>query len=171
MRNFLPVCRSSNTIHVNMKQLALTQSQIEQMFAHARAEVPLEACGLLGGKNGRVLRVYPAVNAANSPTRYSIRPEDLLASLDDMEANGWGSDPLAIYHSHPHGPEMPSPTDVAESYYPNSVYIIIANPGRRKPSLRAFRIVDGMVSEVALQTVNNCHDGVRDAQPVADSGV
>jgi proteasome lid subunit RPN8/RPN11 len=138
-----------------MKQLTLTQSQIEEIIAHARAEAPLEACGLLGGENGCVLRVYPAVNAASSSTRFSIRPEDLLATMVDMEAKGWGADPLAIYHSHPHGPETPSPTDVSESYYPDSVHIIIAHPDRRRPSLRAFRIIDGLVSEVALHAVKN----------------
>ncbi len=138
-----------------MRQLTLTQSQVQQMIAHARAEAPLEACGLLGGEDGRVLQVYPAVNVLQSPTRYQIEPEQLLSILESIDAQGCGPDPLAIYHSHPHGPGIPSKTDVAESYYPNSVYIIIAHPDSLTPSLRGFRIVDGEVSEVQLKILND----------------
>ena len=149
-----------------MTHLALTRSQVEQMMAHARAEAPLEACGLLGGKNGCALRVYPTVNALRSPNRYLVQPEQLLEALEALEAEGWGPDPLAIYHSHPHGPETPSATDIAESYYPNSVHIIIAYPNRPRPSLRGFRIVNGEVSEVELQV-----EGGRNAQPSVGGGV
>jgi proteasome lid subunit RPN8/RPN11 len=135
--------------------LTLTQSQIEQIVAHARAEAPIEVCGLMGGSNGRVLQVYPAFNALNSPTRYLLQPADLLAALMDMEARGWRPDPLAIYHSHPRGPETPSETDVAESHYPESVYIIIAHLERPRPSVRAFRIEEGQVREVAFKVVRD----------------
>jgi proteasome lid subunit RPN8/RPN11 len=149
-----------------MKHLTLTRSQVEQMIAHARAEAPLEACGLLGGENGRVLRVYPTVNALHSPNRFLVQPEQLLEVLQALEAEGGGPDPLAIYHSHPCGPETPSETDIAESYYPNSVHIIIAYPSRSRPSLRAFRIVSGEVSEVELWV-----DGDQNAQPSVGGGV
>jgi len=138
-----------------MNQLLLTQSQVEQMIAQARAEAPLEACGLLGGKNGRVLRVYPTSNALYSTTRYMVQADDLLVALEDIEAQGWGFEPLAIYHSHPHGPETPSETDVTESSYPRSVHIIIAHPERERPAVRGFHIVQGQVSEVELKIVQD----------------
>ena len=138
-----------------MNRLLLTQSQVEQMITQARAEAPLEACGLLGGKNGRVLRVYPATNALHSPSRYLVQPDDLLAALEDIEAQEWGPEPLAIYHSHPHGPETPSETDVAESAYPRSVYVIIAHLDREKPALHGFHIVRGQVSEVELKIIQD----------------
>jgi proteasome lid subunit RPN8/RPN11 len=109
----------------------------------------------MGGSDGRVLRVYPAANALNSPTHYLLQPADLLAALTDMEARGWRPDPLAIYHSHPRGPETPSETDVAESYYPESIYIIISQLNRLKPSVRGFRIVDGVVDEIPLRVVRD----------------
>ena len=138
-----------------MNQLLLTRSQVERMITQARAEAPLEACGLLGGKNGRVLRVYPATNALYSATRYVVQPDDLLVALEDIAAQGWGPEPLAIYHSHPHGPEMPSETDVAESSYPRSVYIIIAHLDRQRPAVHGFHIVQGQVSEVELKIVQD----------------
>lgn len=148
-----------------MEALALNRSQAEQMIAHARAEAPLEACGLLGGVDGRVLRVFPATNALHSRSRYLIQPEDLLAALIAMEARGWGPDPLAIYHSHPRGPETPSETDVREAQYPDSIYLIIAYPHYLEPSLRGFRIVDGQVSPVELTILDDDHPAGRDSQP------
>lgn len=137
-----------------MERLSLTRPQVERILAHARAEAPLEACGLLGGQDGCVLRVYPMENALQSTTRYAMRPVELFEALQAMEAQGWGTDPLGIYHSHPQGPETPSIADIAESYYPDSVYIILAYPLRREPSLRGFRIANGQVGEVELRILD-----------------
>ncbi|RMF34491.1 MAG: M67 family peptidase [Chloroflexi bacterium] len=131
--------------------LILRRHDLEAIIAQARAEYPNEACGLLGGREGRVERVYPTRNVLNSPVRYRVAEEDLLAALLDMEARGWGPDPLGIYHSHPHGPETPSATDVAESFYPDSIYLIISHVAREKPVVRAFRIVGGQVREITVQ--------------------
>ena len=84
-----------------------------------------------------------------------VQPADLWAALKDIKAQGWGSDPLAIYHSHPHGPDIPSETDVAESHYADSIYIIVAHLDRPRPSVRGFRIAAGKVSEVELKIVND----------------
>lgn len=146
-----------------MHQLTLTESQAEQLISHAQSEAPLEACGLLGGENGRVLEVYPAVNALASPNRYQMEPGQLLSFFESMEAQGWGSDPLAIYHSHPRGPETPSETDVSESFYANSVYVIIAHLERPRPSLRGFCIRGGQINEVELRILDDRGDSSQNA--------
>jgi proteasome lid subunit RPN8/RPN11 len=105
-----------------------------------------------------VLGVFPTANVLNSPTRYLVQPEDLLVALQEMEAQGWGPDPIAIYHSHPRGPEAPSKTDVEEAHYPDSVYIIIAYPNRQQPSVRGFRIRDGRANRVQLTVLSNNDD-------------
>jgi proteasome lid subunit RPN8/RPN11 len=46
---------------------------------------------------------------------------------------------VGLYHSHPNGLAAPSPTDVAESHYPEWVHVIVAL-GRKSVTLRAFRI-------------------------------
>ena len=134
-----------------MKLLTLTKAQAAQIVTHARSEMPLEACGLLGGQAGEVRRVYPTVNVLHSPTRYEIDPHELIAALQDMKDQGWGPDPLAIYHSHPQGPEIPSQTDIALAGYPDSVYIIVAHLDRPTPSLRGFYIIQGEVQKVELR--------------------
>ena len=96
----------------------------------------------------------PLRNAAQSPLRYSIDPADLLRltiETDDADDVFW-----AIVHSHVASPARPSPTDLRESHYPDSLYILVslspgeADPGTGEPSIHAWRIVDGGVHEVAL---------------------
>lgn len=128
-----------------MEILCVSSDQLEQMIEQARADVPLETCGLLAGRDGRVARVLPVPNILHSPVAYRM---DGQALADAMVACDY--EPLGIYHSHPAGPPVPSPTDVAESFYPDSVYVIISL-AQVPPSVRAFRILGGAVTEVELQ--------------------
>lgn len=126
------------------------------MLAHAQAEYPLEACGLLGGHNGRVHHLYAIENHLHSPVRYEMDPLQQIQSTLHLEAQE--NDILAIYHTHPQGPETPSPTDIALVTYPVLVYVIISLSDRANPAVRGFRITQGQVSEVALTKIM---DGLR----------
>ena len=64
-----------------------------------------------------------------------------------MEANG--EELVAIYHSHPATQAYPSPTDRAESHYPEAIYVLVSLR-ERTPDVRGFQIRDGWVREVAL---------------------
>jgi len=124
----------------------LARAFLDQMIAQARKDAPLETCGLLAGREGRVTRVLPVPNVLRSRVRYSMGGGQ--AFFDAMAACDF--EPLAIYHSHPQGPPVPSPTDIAESFYPDAIYIIISL-AQEPPSVRAFRIVDGIVTEETCQ--------------------
>jgi len=131
----------------------------DAIVAHARAEAPNEGCGIVVGDKpaaggGAARRWVPVRNAAQSPVRYSIHPQDLLRltiETDDADEVFW-----AIVHSHVASPARPSPTDLRESHYPDSLYILVslsaaeAEHGTGDPSIRAWRIVDGGIHEVAL---------------------
>jgi proteasome lid subunit RPN8/RPN11 len=131
----------------------------DAIVAHARAAVPNEACGIIVGDRpaadgGVALRWVPLRNALASPARYTIDPEDLLRltiETDDADEIFW-----AIVHSHVASPARPSPTDVRESHYPDSLYILVslapseADAATGAPGLRAWRIVDGGVHEVEV---------------------
>jgi proteasome lid subunit RPN8/RPN11 len=58
-------------------------------------------------------------------------------------------EPLGIFHSHPAGPSAPSPADIVEAAYPDSIYVVISLQ-TTPPSVRAFTIVDAQVSEVPI---------------------
>ena len=129
------------------------------IVAHARAEYPNEACGLIvgnvpAGEGGVARRFEPTRNKAASPYRYEIDPADLLRltiETDDADEVFWG-----IVHSHTHTPAVPSPTDVGLALYPDALYLLVslgeaeADPVTGEPSLRAWRIVDGVVDEVDI---------------------
>jgi proteasome lid subunit RPN8/RPN11 len=131
----------------------------DAIVAHARAEYPNEACGLVIGDGsaaagGSALRFEATRNKAASPYRYEIHPEDLLRltiETDDADEVFW-----AIVHSHTHTPAVPSPTDVGLAFYPEALYVLVslseteADPATGDPSVRAWRILDGEVAEVPL---------------------
>jgi len=118
---------------------------LEQMVAQAHADAPLETCGLLAGRDECATHILPVTNVLHSPVQYRMGGQEFADAMVACDFQ-----PLAIYHSHPAGPSVPSPTDIAEAFYPDSVYIIISLT-QEPPSLRAFHIVGGVVSEVELQ--------------------
>jgi [CysO sulfur-carrier protein]-S-L-cysteine hydrolase len=132
---------------------------VQALIDHARAETPNEACGLIVGdrpaaSGGRALRFEATRNAAASPYRYEIHPDDLYrltVATDDANEVFWG-----IVHSHTHTPARPSPTDVGLAFYPDALYLLVslsqdeADPTTGALSVRAWRIVDGEIFEVAL---------------------
>lgn len=120
------------------ERLTLTSGQVERITAHVRDERPNEACGLLGGRDGEVEKVYPLPNAERSPVRYLAEPEAQMEAMTEIEKQGWKI--AAIYHSHPDSPAYPSDTDLEMAFYPQSLYLIISLVDRERPALRAFRI-------------------------------
>ncbi len=127
----------------------LTNEQVEEMIRHARREYPNEACGLLAGKDGRVEKVYGMTNADHSPVTYRLDPEEQYRAFTEIEEEGW--ELLAIYHSHSHSPAYPSATDLELAFYPDCFYLIISLADRDQPTIRAFRIVEGMIEEERVE--------------------
>ena len=133
--------------------LRIPRPLADELLAHARAEVPNEACGLLAGSlaEGLATAYHPARNADASPYVYTVHPDDLVRivfAIDDA-----GQDLVAIFHSHTHSPAVPSPTDRRQAQYPDAFYVLasLTNPDAdAADALRAWRITDGESSEVPL---------------------
>jgi proteasome lid subunit RPN8/RPN11 len=129
-------------------RLELPPALRDDIVAHARAEAPKEACGLVAGRDSRATRVIRCANAhPMAVTRYTIDPREQLRAFRDMEAND--EELVAIYHSHPASQAYPSPTDRAESHYPEAIYVLVSLRDT-PPDVRAFQIRDGWVREVPL---------------------
>ena len=77
-----------------------------ELGAHARAEAPNEACGLVVLRDGVAERYVAGRNAAASPYRFELEvpPETWFLEDDGYE--------LAVFHSHLASPPRPSRTDV-----------------------------------------------------------
>lgn len=104
------------------KKIIINKDHWLQMRAHAIKDAPLEACGLVGGKDWQSLEVFPTENELHSPTRFRIEPQAQIRIFNLIEERGW--DLIGLYHSHPSGPDHPSRTDVAEAAYPETVNLI-----------------------------------------------
>lgn len=137
--------------------LVIRRELVERIVAHARADHPDEACGVIAGPVGadRPERFIPMMNAARSPTFYEFDSADLLRlyrEMDDLDEV-----PVVIYHSHTATEARPSRTDISLASEPGAHYVLVST--RETGSLdgpfefRSFRIVDGQVTEEDVQIV------------------
>ena len=139
-------------------RVALPALIADAILAHARAELPNEACGLIAGDapfsaGGRPLRWIPARNALASPYRFEIHPDDLLRqslAIDDAGEVIW-----AIVHSHVASAARPSASDLREARHPAALQLIASTEATSAasaaggPSLRAWT-ADGQEIELAI---------------------
>lgn len=131
------------------EQLTLTPEQVARIVNHVYDESPNEACGLLGGRDGRVKKIYPLPNTERSPVRYLAEPQAQVDAMMEIEERCW--EIVGIYHSHLDVPAFPSATDLEMAFYPDSVYLIISLTDREQPRLRGFRIEGDQIEEVEVR--------------------
>jgi len=117
------------------------------MLAHVAQQAPLEACGLLAGRNDRVEKVILVRNQAQSPARFVMDPYEQLQAFDWIESHGL--ELIGIFHSHPTGPDTASATDIAEAAY--QVVYIIWSRNQHDWQVRGFWIEDDNATEIALE--------------------
>ena len=75
---------------------------------------------------------------ADCPNRFLIDPKDHIDAR--RIARGRGLDVIGFYHSHPHSDPYPSPTDLAEAAYGDTVSVIVSLK-EKAPRIRAFMVV------------------------------
>ena len=115
-----------------------------QMVAHCWDGYPLEACGLVGGRNEDATVCYPTANMAASARVYTVDPRGFLKADRDAEERGLSI--VGVFHSHTHTVAFPSPTDVAQAPDPAWHYVLVSLADGA-PVVRSYRIVDGNISE------------------------
>lgn len=146
------VKRDGSTDTVGSDGVSISADLVQAIIDVARDGQPNEACGLVVGPayasdGGTPTRFVPLTNAAASPYRYMIDPQEQLRvwlELEDANEVPW-----AIVHSHMASPAVPSATDVGLAFFPDSLYVICSLAGEM-PTLRAWLIRDGVVTEVPL---------------------
>jgi [CysO sulfur-carrier protein]-S-L-cysteine hydrolase len=120
----------------------------KEILEQGLREFPNECCGVIAGKGGVAVKVFPMKNADASPVTYRLDGKEQLQVFDAMDAEGW--ELWAIYHSHTHSEAYPSETDVRLAFYPEARYILLSLADRDHPILRSFSIRDGEVAEEEL---------------------
>jgi proteasome lid subunit RPN8/RPN11 len=130
--------------------LILPAARRQEMLAHVQRCLPEEACGLLGGRDGRCQVVLPVTNRLHSPVRYQMDPKEQVQALFWLDEHNL--DLLAIFHSHPTGPDQPSPTDLAEFAYPGTLTVICWPDRSSGWQVSAFAIARDRVAVVSILT-------------------
>ena len=144
----------------------IPRALVDEMIAHAREDLPNEACGMIHALDGAADAVHRVTNTAASPYRYEMDPLEMLR-LDQrrgrrrripcgqLGAGRFAPDEVeetlfAIYHSHVSSPAWPSPTDVRQAFWPPGetrgtpmypeTYYIVVSLAEDPPPVRAFLI-------------------------------
>jgi proteasome lid subunit RPN8/RPN11 len=130
--------------------LTLAPGILEQVFQHAKATFPNEACGLLVGQD-IADRFIPVKNISPSAQEYEMDPAELIAALRGLRETGERL--IAIFHSHPHGPATPSKKDIDRAYYPDAAHLIVSLAELERPRAEAFRIIDGEALPIELRVI------------------
>jgi proteasome lid subunit RPN8/RPN11 len=166
--------------------LKIPKTLYDQMLVQADSEAPFECCGLLGGKNGNVSHLYKITNIVAmegaelinfddkkvahlqslSPDKraqiaFVMDAQEMSQAFKEMRSHGIALQ--VFYHSHPNGPDHPSPTDikVANDFsstreilnQPEPLYVIISLETPDRPSVKAYRIVGRRFVEERLEVV------------------
>jgi proteasome lid subunit RPN8/RPN11 len=117
------------------------------ILAHARADHPDEACGVIAGRAGgdQPERFIPMLNAERSPTFYRFDSMEQLKVWREMDDRG--EEPVVIYHSHTATEAYPSRTDISYAMEPGAHYVLVSTRDPDRDEFRSFRITDGEVTE------------------------
>jgi [CysO sulfur-carrier protein]-S-L-cysteine hydrolase len=127
--------------------LTISSLLYEKIVAHARADHPDEACGVIAGPVGsdRPERFIAMLNAERSPTFYRFDSLEQLRVWREMDDRD--EEPVVIYHSHTAKEAYPSRTDIAYASEPGAHYVLVSTREPDRAEFRSFRIVDGEVTE------------------------
>ncbi|MBV9089618.1 MAG: M67 family metallopeptidase [Mycobacteriaceae bacterium] len=145
--------------------LVIRADLIDAMVAHARADHPDEACGVIAGPEGsdRPQRHIAMTNAERSPTFYRFDSGEQLRVWRQMDAND--EVPIVIYHSHTATEAYPSRTDVSYAAEPDAHYVLVSTRDPHTHEVRSYRIVDGGVTEEPVTVVDHYDNVSQGAHP------
>ncbi|WP_433327981.1 Mov34/MPN/PAD-1 family protein [Spirillospora sp. CA-294931] len=135
--------------------LTIERALVDLIVAHARADHPDEACGVVAGALGsdRPTRFVAMTNAERSPTFYRFDSLEQLMVWREMDDRD--EEPVVIYHSHTATEAYPSRTDISYAAEPNAHYVLVSTRDEHEVEFRSYRIVDGVVTEEEVAVVDS----------------
>lgn len=126
----------------------------DDALAHAMAEIPREACGLVIVRKGR--EVYrPCRNLATGDDQFVISPDDYEAAEADGEV-------VAVVHSHPFIPPTPSQADLVSCEATGLPWHIVNVPTGAWHSFTPSGYVAPLVGRQFSHGVLDCYAIIRD---------
>lgn len=118
--------------------LVLSLAIYKALEEHARSALPREAVGLIWGENGVAQAWTPLENLAEGTAAFRVDEQAFSAALARAPASL-----LAIVHSHPTEPPIPSSKDMAGAASWRSTIHLILSLADGMVQARAWRLFDG----------------------------
>ena len=134
--------------------LVIRADLVDAMVAHARADHPDEACGIIAGPEGSD---RPGAAHRDDSTRNARRRSTASTPASSSRCGGrWTTAdeaPVVIYHSHTATEAYPSRTDISYASEPDAHYVLVSTRDPDEHELRSYRILDGVVTEEPVKIV------------------
>lgn len=134
-----------------MSGLTIPRAIHNDLIAHAREGFPLEVCGILGGRDGVVERVFRMTNIDASNEHFTMEPREQFAVVKELRAQGL--EMLAVYHSHPESPARPSEEDIRLALTPGISHVIVSLLVTAQPVVKSFKIAAGVVTPETIEII------------------
>jgi [CysO sulfur-carrier protein]-S-L-cysteine hydrolase len=116
----------------------------DEILDHAHSGLPLEVCGILGGRDDTVSALFRMTNTDASNEHFMMEPREQFQVIKELRSRELCM--LAIYHSHPESPARPSEEDIQLALTPGVSHVIVSLQDAARPVLRSFKISDGVVT-------------------------
>jgi [CysO sulfur-carrier protein]-S-L-cysteine hydrolase len=129
--------------------MRISQGLVDEVVSHAREDVPNECCGLIGGVDGVATAIHRVPNAAASPLRFEMDPQEQYNAWKAIEDDG--QELLAIYHSHTKSAAYPSQTDVNQAVaWPDPIWVIVSLQDPDSPDVKGYWLRDLKIADAEL---------------------
>ena len=132
-----------------MQKLEIPKNIFNQIIRQAKEEAPIEACGILAGRNGKAEQIFKMTNADKSNDHFMMIPEEQFKVIKDVRNAGLQI--LAIYHSHPETPARPSQEDIRLALTPGVVYVIVSLKDENNPVIKGYLIDNSIPEEISVK--------------------
>lgn len=129
--------------------MRISQDLVDEIVAHAWEDAPNECCGMVGGVDGVATAVHRVANAAASPLRFEMDPQEQYNAWKAIEDDG--GELLAIYHSHTKSPAYPSQTDVNQAVaWPDPVWLIVSLQEPDAPDVKGYWLRERKIADAEV---------------------
>ena len=132
-----------------MKSIHLPRTIVNKLLSQAQSHADIEVCGLISAKAGQAENVYPVDNISlDKQHLFEMDPKNQIQAMKAMRENN--EQLFAIYHSHPDTAAEPSIKDIAQSSYPETLYLIISLSTKGVLQIKGFYIKGNDIEAVEL---------------------
>ncbi|MBF0193109.1 MAG: M67 family metallopeptidase [Magnetococcales bacterium] len=121
---------------------------INKILGHAQRSAPAECVGILSGIGQDISGWHPLKNSLTDTDRFLADPQQQLELFKNLRKEQ--KEVVAIYHSHPTSPPVPSKLDIELSEYPKALYLVVSLNIEGCIEVVGYLIKNGQVTEESL---------------------